>query len=150
MPTRKQQLQTLIDTNLESGTNITAAEHRSVETSIMNAAVPANRGWCSGVDINGSGPGFLICSGDIDSAYVTSIGNLTTIDVIMKTPMGNTNYMVKINLESQATDYFYDASLLVPVFKIITQERFYILNRELPAGGLQNIKFHLEVVSLDY
>ena len=149
MPTRKQQLQTLIDTNLESGTSITAAEHRSVETSIINAAIPANRGWFSGIDVLGSGPGYLTCSGDITSAYVTSIGGLTSIDVYIQTSMENTNYMVKIYPESQATDYFYDASVLTPIFKITTQQRFLILIREAD-GGIQNIKFHLEVVSLDY
>ena len=48
MPTRKELLQTKIDTNLESGTNITAVEHRDVESSIMNAAIPSNRGFFTG------------------------------------------------------------------------------------------------------
>ena len=149
MPTRKQQLQTLIDINLESGTSITAAEHRSVETSIMIAAIPSNRGWFSGIDVLNSGPGYLTCSGDITSAYVTSTGGLTSIDVYIQTSMENTNYMVKIYPESQAEEYYYDAAVLSPVFRIITQERFLVVIREADPG-FQNLKFHLEVVSLDY
>jgi hypothetical protein len=150
MPTRKQQLQTKINTNLETGTNITAIRHRDVESSIMNAAIPVNRGWFTGLDVQGASVGTnLDCSGDITSAILITVVDYSTINVFFAESMLNTNYMIRIHIESQGVNPFNDAAILYPIFKVITANNAYISIRE-PFTSIQNLKFHLEVVSLDY
>lgn len=48
----KAEVQSLIDTNLASGTTITAAEHRAVETEILNYAEKAGAIFVGTLDIN--------------------------------------------------------------------------------------------------
>ncbi len=150
MPTRKEILQTKINTDLATGTSITAAEHRGVESAIMNAAIPANRGWFTGLDVQGASVGTsLDRGGDITSATIITVTDYSTISVFFDTPMLNTNYMVKTHIESKGENPFYDAAILYPIFKVITANNVYISIRE-PFTSIQNLKFHLEVVSLDY
>ena len=150
MPTRKEILQTKIDTNLASGTSITAIEHRDVESSIMNAAIPANRGWFTGLDVTGTAVGAsLTCGGDITSAVILTITDYSTVSVFFATSMINTNYIVRICIESKGSNAAADAAILYPTFRAISATNAYISIRE-PFGANQNLKFHLEVVSLDY
>ena len=150
MPTRKEILQTKINTDLATGTSITAAEHRGVESAIMNAAIPANRGFFTGLDVSGTAQGTtLTCGGDITSATVSVLtSTYSTISVTFATSMINTNYIVKIFIEGLGVDAS-DSAILYPTFRIINATNTYITIRE-PFGTGQNLKFHLEVVSLDY
>ena len=151
MPTRKEILQTKINTDLATATSITAAEHRGVESAIMNAAIPVNRGWFTGLDANGTTVGTnLTCGGDVTSAVILTITDYSSVSVYFATSMINTNYIVKIHVQSlNTTDPHLDAACFNPVFRIIDATNVYINIKEF-VQGIQNLRFHLEVVSLDY
>jgi len=149
MPTRKEILQTKIDTDLATGTSITAAEHRGVESAIMNAAIPANRGWFTGLDVEATPVGTnLTRGGDIASATVTNQVNVSIVSVYFTTSMINTNYIVKIHVQSAGSDISADAAIFCPTFRIIDASNVWISIKD--EAGTQNLRFHLEAVSLDY
>ena len=149
MPTRKEILQTKINTDLATATSITAAEHRGVETAIINASVPVNRGWFTGLDVEGTSVGTnLTCGGDITSATVTNQANVSTVSVYFATSMITANYIVKIYVQSVGSEITADAACFCPVFRVIDASNFWISIKE--EGGTQNLRFHLEIVSLDY
>jgi hypothetical protein len=151
MPTRKELLQTKINTNLESGTSITAIEHRDVESSIMNATIPANRGWFTGLDVGGTPVGTnLVCGGDITAAVVINTVDVSIVSVTFATSMINTNYMVRTHVQSTGADQNLDAGGGCPTFRAISSTNAYIGIKELGEEGAQNLRVHLEVVSLDY
>jgi hypothetical protein len=149
MPTRKEILQTKIDTDLATATSITATEHRGVESAIMNAAIPANRGFFTGLDVQGTPVGTnLSVGGDITAAVVISQENFSGISVYFATSMITTNYIVRIHVQSAGSDQESDTSIFCPTFRVISPTNIYINIRE--QGGFQNLRVHLEVVSLDY
>ena len=145
MATRKEILQAKIDTDLATGTSITAIEHRGVESAIMNASIPVNRGFFTGLDVQGS-TGSLTVGGDISSA-VASVPSDSKVLVTFATSMINTNYFIRINIQSMG-DANADNDIYCPVFKILTATTAEIYIREI--SGAQNLRFHLEAISLDY
>jgi len=149
MPTRKEILQTKINTDLATATSITAAEHRGVESAIMDAAIPANRGFFTGLDAEGTPVGTnLSYGGDITAALVINQANFSTISVYFATSMLNTNYIVKTYIQSIGSDTSADAAIFCPVFRVIDANNFWISLKD--EAGTQNLRVHLEVVSLDY
>ena len=146
MPTRKEILQTKINTDLATGTSITASEHRGVESAIINASVPVNRGGFFLGNIQ-SVTGALSIFGDITSANAANdFASIVTIN--FATSMNDNNYMIKIFPESMGTMY-QDVASLCPMFKIINSSSAYIIFKE-PYNETQSIKVHLEIVSLNY
>ena len=145
MPTRKEILQTKINTDLATGTNITAAEHRGVESAIMNATIPVNRGGFYLGNVQ-SATGSLSVFGDIISA--NAVNNFASIITVNFASMNDNNYMIKIFAESMGTMY-QDVAVFCPMFKIINNSSANIIFKE-PYNEVQNIKVHLEVVSLNY
>jgi hypothetical protein len=151
MPTRKEILQTKINTDLATATSITAAEHRGVESAIMNAAIPVNRGWFSGLNINDTIIGTnLPVSGDITVTLVLRQVDVSIVSVYFATSMITNNYIVKAYIESTGSDPNLDAGGACPTFKVISPTNAHIAIKEVGEVGAQNIKIHLEVVSLDY
>lgn len=152
MPTRKEILQTKINTDLATATSITAAEHRGVESAIMNAAIPVNRGWFTGLDVQGTPIGTnLSFGGDVTAAVIVNTAVYSAISVYFATSMITANYIVKIYIESIARDGDWqsnNASILFPVFRVIDSNNAWIYIKEIQ--GIQNLKFHVEAVSLDY
>ena len=147
MPTRKEILQTKINTDLATGTSITAAEHRGVESAIMNATIPVNRGGFYLGDVQ-TNTGSLSVFGDIISANaVNDFASIITVN--FATSMNDNNYMIKIFAESMGTDVYRDVAIFCPIFKIINSSSAKIIFKE-PYNESQNIKVHLEVVSLNY
>lgn len=146
MPTRKETLQIKIDTNLASGTSITAIEHRDVESSIMNASIAINRGWFTGFDVGGAGT--LVVSGDVVSAISTIPTTDTKVTVTFATSMIDTNYFIKIYVQSMG-DGNLDNEIYCPVFKILSATTAEIWFKEI-GGLIQNLKVHLEAFSLNY
>ena len=146
MPTRKELLQTKIDTDLATGTSITATEHRGVESAIMNASLPVNRGFFTGLDIGGT-TGSLTVGGDITSAIAT-VSSGSYITVTFATSMIDTNYFIRTSLQSMGTTTIDDLAFC-PVFKVLTATTAEIWIRE-STGGAQNLRFHLEAISLNY
>jgi len=137
-------LTTLINTNLESGISITAEEHREVEQAIVDSSVPYNRGTIllGNLDIS---PGTFTTTGDISSAVCSS--TTTGILCTMVNAMPNTNYLVRLHVQSLGT-LSSDAQIMCPVFSIVstTQFRFHIYEI---GTYTQNIKMNVEVISLD-
>ena len=151
MPTRKEILQTKINTDLATGTSITAAEHRGIEFAITNATIPVNRGWFTALDVNGTAIGTnLTCGGDVTLAVIVNTANYSSVSVYFATSMINTNYIVKIHVQSlNTTDPHLDAACFNPVFRIIDATNVHINIKEF-VSGTQNVRIHLETFSLDY
>lgn len=123
-------------------------EHFAIVAGI-GASPTKNIGWCSGVDVGGMTTGAsLPVSGDITSAIIQNSGqaNNTQIKMTMANPMDNTNYFVRIHIQSEGT-FNLDNDILFPVFRPSTNTEFQILIAEL-GGTVQNLKFHFEVVQL--
>ena len=115
--------------------------------------MPKNRGGISGVD-PGETTGSKTVFGNISAALVNSSEpssggdwNSTTYLVTMANTMTNTNYFVRASLESLGTITL-DNDCLTPVIKKISATQFYLSIQAL-ALGVQNLKVHLEVISLD-
>lgn len=132
----------LIDTNLASGTNIMAVEHREVETAILNYS--RYIGYMTGVNLPVADGLALTVSGDIASA-VGSLGN--GVLVTLTTAMPNTNYYIKSYVESLST-YAADTEIRRESFKKISTTQFYYIQSETESQT-QNLKIHFEIVSLD-
>jgi len=136
----------LINTNLASATNITAAEHREVEIALLNYVKTQNNyvGYITGVNLPvGSGVSLTV-SGDISSAVgTTSDGVLITLT----TAMPSTNYYVRSFVESLGT-YTADTEIRRESFRKVSETQFYYIQSETNSQT-QNLKIHFEVISLD-
>jgi hypothetical protein len=128
------------------------------KTTIANFNPPVNVGWFSGVDPGGGTVGaFYSPSGDVSSAQITyvgstsppnALGGFTNITVTMANPMANTNYFVRISLESLGLDYK-DNNALVPVFTPLTNTTFKLSMADANANTvIQDLKVHIEVIQL--
>lgn len=115
-----------------------------------------NVGFFSGVDVGGGTVGaFYTPGGDITQAQITAIipntgGNLpgggSQILVTMAHAMANTNYFVRMFLQSQGT-LSRDTACAAPVFIPLTTTTFTLAIGDV-LGGVQNLKIHCEVVQL--
>jgi len=134
---------TLINTNLASGTNITAAEHRAVEIALLNYSQAKSNyvGYITGFNVGASGS--FTVGGGLVSAVGDGLSTLCTI----ANPMPSTNYMVKIYIESLG-DANKDFGIFTPSFKKVNTTQFYLVLGE-PGPYDQNLRIHFEVVSLD-
>ena len=133
-----------INNDLETGTSITAAEHRGVEQAIVDSLAPYNRGTI----LLGNLPITVTTyttSGDISSAVCSS--TLTGILCTMNNAMPNTNYLVRLYIESLGT-ISSDAQIMCPVFSIVSTTQFRFTIYDI-GTYTQNIKMHVEVISLD-
>jgi len=115
---------------------------------LFDKLIPKNRGWFSGFDVGGSS-GPLSVSGDIASAVATVVtGDGGMVLVTMSNAMNNMNYKVVVSLESNSTDVLADCELGSPVFKKISTTQFQLGFIQFSLR-LQNIKVHIDVLSLD-
>lgn len=122
-------------------------EHFDIVANIGNNRV-RNIGWVSGLDPGGgtSGETFPV-NGDFTQCQYQSKGNgATTWTVTMANAMDNTNYYVRIFLESQGT-IDHDDDLYTPVFVPISTTQFRIRMDE-SFGNTQNVRAHMEVVQI--
>jgi len=136
----------LINTNLASASNITAAEHREVEIALLNYGKTQNNyvGYITGVNLPVADGASLTVSGRITSAVGTaSNGILITITDAMP----STNYYIRSYIESLGT-YTTDSEIRRESFKKISTTQFYYIQSETNSQT-QNLKVHLEVISLD-
>jgi len=136
-------LTTKINTDLATGTSITAAEHRGVEQAIVDSLAPYNRGTITVGEIPITVKTYT-SSGDISSAVCSTVA--TGILCTMTNAMPSTNYLVRLHIESLGS-IATDGILFPPVFSIVstTQFRFTVIEY----SNSQNIKIHVETVSLD-
>ena len=146
----KAEVQTLIDTNLATGTAITALKHREVETAILNfsdVSTTSNRGFITvgDVDTNPVGHTYVV-GGDVTSAtIVTRTSRGAVINVIVANALPSLVYFVRLLVESLGNiDLDNDISPLV--FKIKTTNSFQIYIEDF--GNTQNVRIWIETQSL--
>lgn len=108
-----------------------------------------NIGTASGIDINsGAVPTNYAVSGDIVSATLTSKpANASVIRVVLANTMTNTDYYVRMFIESQAVLIGSDNGIGVPVFKIINATTFDFSIQHFQSQA-ENLKIHFEVVKI--
>lgn len=140
------QVLTLINTNLASATNITATEHREVETALLDYAQTQNNyvGYITGVNLPIADGASLAVSGDIASA----VGRTNNrVEVTLTTPMPTSNYYVRFYVQSLG-DTDQDAQVACPMFQKISSSRFFYVQAET-GNATQDLRIHMEVISLD-
>ena len=140
------QVLTLINTNLASASDITATEHREVETALLDYAQTQNNyvGYLTGVNLPVPNGTSLAVSGDIDSAVGTAGSGVL---VTLSTAMPSINYYVRFYVESLGS-YSQDKEIYCPSFKKVSVSQFYYIQEE-PGASTQNLRIHVEVISLD-
>jgi len=140
------QVLTLINTNLASATNITAEEHREVETALLDYAQTQNNyvGYMTGVNIPVADGASLAVSGDIATAVGTASSGVL---VTLTTPMPTDNYYVRFYVESLGVASS-DSQVACPMFKKISTTQFYYIQVQTNPAA-QDLKVHVEVISLD-
>jgi hypothetical protein len=142
-------LTALIETNLESGTSITATEHREVEQAIVDSSVPYNVGYFNlGDVVSSTGP--LSVYGAL-SATAFSVDSTSKIVVVFNTAtqMPNANYYVRLFVQGlhTTTSQWKDACILTPIFINPTTSQFEVWIRESQPID-QNIRIYFEAVPL--
>ena len=135
---------TLINTNLASGTNITAAEHRAVEIALLNYSQAKSNyvGYITG--LTPGDPGTYTVGGGLVSAV--SADGLTTLCTIA-TAMPSTNYMVRIHVQSLASGAA-DFAIFTPSFDPVSTTQFNLILGQNGSYPME-LRVHFEVVSLD-
>lgn len=136
----------LINTNLASASNITAAEHREVEIALLNYGKTQNNyvGYMTGINLPVPDGVSLTVSGGVASAVGTASSGIL---VTLTDAMPSTNYYVRSYIESLGT-YTADTEIRRESFKKISTTQFYYIQSETNSQT-QNLKVHLEVISLD-
>ena len=146
----KAEVQTLIDTNLATGTAITALKHREVETAILNfsdVSTTSNRGFITvgNVDANPVGHTYVV-GGNVTSATVTTrTSRGEVITVVVANTLPSLNYFVRMQIESLGS-IDTDNDLKPLVFKIKTTNSFEFHVQDF--GGTQNIRVWIETQSI--
>jgi hypothetical protein len=147
----KQDLLDLIAANLETGSNITAAEHRAVEEAIVDYVGfdMVAYGRIGPIDITGSSSTYDV-NGDLVSAVKTDQFERMQ-RVLVTIPSGllsSTNFKVRVDLESGGTDNI-DNDIYPVLFKKngSSLNTFYLVLEE-NTTRVNVIYIHLEVIQL--
>lgn len=140
-------LTTKINTDLATGTSITAVEHRGVEQAIVDSLAPYNRGTITLGDFPLTVKTYTR-SGDISAAVCSDL--TTGILCTMDNAMPSTNYLVRLYIESLGV-MWQDVQVYNTGFKVVstTQFRFHIYESIANGSLVQNVRMHVEVISLD-
>ena len=145
-------LTTLINTNLNSNTSITAAEHRAVEIAIVDSCKPYNAGWFTLGDAAPTGStGVLSVSGAL-SATASVYGGANTSKIVVvfntATPMPNTNYYVRLFVQGLSVNLNQDSAISTPIFANQTTTQFEVYVKD-NLSVTQNIRIYFEAIPLD-
>jgi hypothetical protein len=149
----KEEIQTLIDTKLATGSNITASEHREVETALLNFIGTFSPIKCYGkigpVDIKGSATSYTVTGNIVSASKITPVGNYQPVRVVMPTgSFPDTNYKIRIDVESGATYGADQNNDIRPVlFQKVDALTFDICLEE-NANVSQDLYFHIEAVAI--
>ena len=140
-------LTALIETNLESGTSITAEEHREVEQAIVDSSVPYKRGYFVLPDISGT-TGALTVGGEIASATASiPHGNMSKVVVVFSgTPMP-TDFYVRIFVKSNSNTAQAQYDTYTPYFTntLTTGFDFYVREAQ---SSVQSLTFYIEAIPI--
>lgn len=151
----REQVLALINANIATGSNITAAEHKAVEIALLDF-IPANvnpikcYGKIGPVDITAGTINYSVTNGNIVSATrQTAIARFNLVRVVM--PSGSfpdLNYKVRIDVESGATYGGNQNNDIRPVmFQKVDALTFDICLEENDAVS-QDLYFHIEAVAI--
>ena len=141
-------LTTLINTNLNTGTSITAAEHRAVEQAIVDSSMPYNRASTSFFNVGVTTTGITFSNTNLSILSVSS-GNTNTstnFSIQMANTMPSNNYLVRTYIEGNVTTT--DNNMYSPSFFVISTTQFQLSIRKITTAS-NNIRLHIEVISLD-
>ena len=138
-------LTTKINTDLATGTSITASEHRGVEQAIVDYLAPYNVGYVNLGNIpiivtTYSGGGDLVGGTAVCSSVATGV--LCTIP----NAMPNLDYLVRFHIQSLGT-ISDDSNTGIPVFSIVSTTQFRLSISEY-SGTAQNIRVWFETIRL--
>ena len=136
----------LINTNLASSSNITAAEHREVEIALLDYGKTLKNyvGYITGVNLPVPDGTSLTVSGNITSAVGTASSGVL---ITLTDAMPSTNYYVRSFVESLGT-YTADTEIRRESFHKVSTTQFYYIQSETNSQT-QNLRIHFEVISLD-
>ena len=123
-------------------------EHFQIVENIGNDRV-RNIGWVSGLDPGGGSAGstFPVSGNFSQCSFVERENGATTWEITLENPMDNTNYFVRIFLESLG-DPDHDDDLLTPVFIVVSATRFRLRIDE-NSSNTQSVKAHMETVQIN-
>lgn len=144
-------LTTLINTNLNTGTSITAAEHRAVEQAIVDSCKPYNAGYFTLGDAAPTGStGTLTVSGALSATASVLSANTSKIVVVFNTatPMPNTNYYVRLFVQGLSATPNQDSAISTPIFANQTTTQFEVYIKD-NITTTQNIRIYFEAIPLD-
>ena len=146
----KAEVQALIDANLATGTLITAAEHREVETAILNFVdneQTSNIGFITVGDVDNKPVGHVyVVGGNVSSAtVVTRTARGEVINVVLANTISSLSYFVRMHIESLG-NIESDNDLRPLVFKVQTTNSFFLYVEDY--GATQNIRIYVETQAL--
>lgn len=151
---KKQDVLDLIATNLATGSNITAVEHRAVEEAIVEYIGPSivAYGKIGPIDIKGTATTYDVTGFNLISATrVGAEADYNIIRVIFNSGvLIDSNFKVRIDIESAGTNVDKDNNLDPILFRKVSgsTDRFDLILEETETGSVQNIYVHVEVVQL--
>jgi hypothetical protein len=121
-------------------------EHFNIVANI-GASPVRNIGTASGIDIGygAIGTNYPISGNIVSAILVDKPTNASTIRVVLSNTMTDSNYYVRMFVESNASIIGLDNGVGVPVFKIINPTTFDFSIQSFQATA-QNLKIHFEVV----
>ena len=143
-------LTTLINTNLNTGTSITAVEHRAVEQAIVDSCKPYNAGYFTLGDAAPTGStGTLAVYGALSATASVLAANTSKIILVFNTatPMPSTNYYVRLFVQGLGTSN-QDAGISCPIFANPTTTQFEVYIRD-NITQVQSIRIYFEAIPLD-
>ena len=138
-------LTALIETNLESGTSITAEEHREVEQAIVDSSVPYNVGYFILPNIAASGS--LTVYGLASATASVPFANMSKVVVVFNTAMPNTSYYVRIFPKSNSNTAQVNYDIFTPYFTNTLTTGFDFYVRE-GVNDNQSFTFYIEAIPL--
>ena len=147
----RQQVLDLIDTKLSTGSNITAAEHREVEQSIVDY-VGFNMvayGKIGPIDITGTQTSYTTTGNLLSAVKTDQFERMQRVYVTIPSGLlSNTDFKVRIDLESGGTDNL-DNDIVPVLFKKdgSSTTTFYLVLEEI-STRVNSIFIHVEVVQL--
>jgi hypothetical protein len=149
----KAEIQTLINTKLATGSNITASEHREVETAILDFVGSFSPIKCYGkigpVDITSGTINYTVTGNIVSATRQTAIARFNLVRVVMPSgSFSDTNYKVRIDVESGAVSGGNVNNDIRPVmFQKVDALTFDICLEENDTVS-QDLYFHIEAVAI--
>lgn len=127
---------------------------QSVDVTLQNqitalqASLPKNVGWFGNIDVGDLTVGVSYTVGGNAVSAITQAsgqGGNTKIEVTMSNAMPNTNYFVRLHIQSMGT-FVTDNDIYPPVFLPITTTKFQIMFAET-GGSNPIVRLHFEAVA---